>query len=113
MTKTFPLPVTKRLLLLFAITLLSVFHALAATPAITSFSPASGPVGTSVTITGSGFNTTAANNIVFFGATVAQVTSASATILTVIVPAGATYQPISVLNGGTQLTGYSAKPFVV
>ena len=30
------------------------------------FSPASGPVGTTVTIYGTGFNTTAANNIVFF-----------------------------------------------
>src|SRR5476651_249278 len=80
-------------------------------PTITSFTPASGPVGTSVTITGTNFNTTAASNIVFFGATMATVTAASTTSLTVTVPAGATYQPISVLNGPVALTGYSAVPF--
>jgi gliding motility-associated-like protein len=81
-------------------------------PTITSFTPASGPVGTSVTVTGTNFNTTAANNIVFFGATMATVTAASTTSLTVTVPAGATYQPVSVLNGATNLIGYSAAPFV-
>ena len=33
-------------------------------PTITSFSPTSGPIGTTVTITGTNFNTTAANNVV-------------------------------------------------
>src|SRR5665213_2408091 len=80
-------------------------------PAITSFTPASGPVGTSVTITGTNFNATKTSNIVFFGATMATVTAATTTSLTVIVPPGATYQPISVLNGGTALIGYSARPF--
>lgn len=42
---------------------------IAAPPQITSFSPTSGPVGTIVTIAGSDFNTTASNNVVFFGAT--------------------------------------------
>jgi gliding motility-associated-like protein len=81
-------------------------------PVIASFSPASGPVGTQVTITGSGFNATAASNIVFFGATRATVSAASATSLTVTVPVGATYQYITVLNGTTKLQGASAKPFV-
>jgi len=48
-----------------------------------------------VTIAGTNFNTTAANNIVYFGATRATVTAATATGLTVTVPAGATYKPIS------------------
>jgi gliding motility-associated-like protein len=78
---------------------------------ITSFTPASGPIGTTITITGTNFSTTIANNIVFFGATRATVTSATATQLTVTVPAGATYQPISVLVNG--LTAFSAKPFNV
>ena len=82
-----------------------------AQPTITSFSPTSGPIGTAVTITGTNFSTTDANNIVFFGATKATVTGASTTQLTVTVPAGATYQPISITVGG--LTGYSHQPFIV
>src|SRR5690606_6338823 len=54
-------------------------------PVITSFSPASGPIGTTVTITGTKFNAAAANNIVFFGATRATVTAASTASLEVIV----------------------------
>ena len=81
------------------------------TPAIASFSPQSGPVGTSVTITGTNFNTTPANNIVFFGATRADVTTSSETELIVSVPAGATFQPISVLVNGLQ--AYSKQPFIV
>ncbi len=79
---------------------------------ITSFSPTSGTIGSSVTITGSGFNTTAANNIVFFGATRGTVTSASATSINVTVPAGATHAPITVLNTATSLTAYSTAFFV-
>jgi len=80
-------------------------------PTITSFSPSSGPVGTSVTITGTNFDATPANNIVFFGATQATVTAATTTDLTVTVPTGATYQPITVLTNG--LLAFSDAPFVV
>ena len=90
----------------------TVFYTDAQAPTIASFSPASGPVGTTVTITGTGFDSTPANNIVFFGATMATVTAAGTTNLTVTVPVGATYQPITVLNGTNHLTGYSAKPFI-
>ena len=81
-------------------------------PVITTFSPGSGPIGTTVTITGTNFNTTPASNIVFFGATMATVTAGSSTSLTVTVPAGATYQPISVLNSAVALSGYSTMPFI-
>jgi len=93
--------------------LLSGFNAVqAAIPTITSFSPTSGPIGTTVTITGTNFNTTADDNVVFFGATRAVVTAATATSLTVTVPTGATYQNISVTNITTGLTVYSASPFI-
>ncbi len=82
-------------------------------PIITSFAPMSGPVGTSVTITGSNFNATPANNIVFFGATQAVVSAASISSLTLTVPVGATYQFISVIDISTNLIGYSPKPFLV
>jgi len=84
---------------------------MAQVPTLTSFSPASGPVGTSVIITGTNFSTTPASNIVFFGATKATVTAATTTQLTVTVPVGATYQPITVLTNS--LLAYSSKPFVV
>jgi hypothetical protein len=82
-------------------------------PTISSFSPLSGAIGSSVVITGTGFNTSTAQNFVFFGATMATVTAASTNSLTVTVPTGATYQPISVLNIANGLSGFSAKPFVV
>lgn len=78
-------------------------------PIIQSFSPTSGPVGTSVTITGANFSNVAANNTVFFGAVKATVISASGTSLNVTVPAGATYQPITVTTSG--LTAYSGLAF--
>ncbi len=77
---------------------------------IISFNPVSGRVGTTVTITGTGFDPVAGNNIVYFGGTRATVTSASATQLVVKVPAGATFHPISVTKGG--LTAYSPRPFI-
>ncbi|MGL1887452.1 MAG: FG-GAP-like repeat-containing protein [Reichenbachiella sp.] len=85
--------------------------AIAQVPTVSTFSPASGPVGTAVTITGTNFDTTPANNIVFFGATQATVSAATATSLTVTVPTGATYQPITVLVDG--LMAYASSPFVV
>jgi hypothetical protein len=80
-------------------------------PVITSFTPASGPVGTTVTITGNNFDNSPSQNIVYFGATKATVLSASATSLTVQVPVGATYEPITVTT--KQLTASSTIPFVV
>jgi len=110
-----PQPGLPRTLLLFKkCFLLSLFSVLTlqlwSQPVISSFSPASGNVGSTVIITGTGFSTTAANNIVYFGAVKAVVSSATTTTLTVTVPAGATYKPLSVTTGG--LTGYSTLPFV-
>jgi hypothetical protein len=66
-------------------------------PAITSFIPTSGLVGTVVTITGSRFGTTAnLNTVSFNGGVPAQITNATATSLTVIVPDDATTGPITI-----------------
>ncbi|OIR00601.1 FG-GAP repeat protein [mine drainage metagenome] len=83
------------------------FIKISAQPIINSFTPASGAVGTTVTITGTGFNTLPTNNIVIFGATKATVTAASTTGLTVTVPTGASFGPITVLNTTTGLTACS------
>jgi hypothetical protein len=82
-----------------------------AQPTISSFFPESGPVGTLITITGTGFSTVAADNIVFFGAVTGSVLSASSTSLVAEVPARASYQLITVTTGG--LVAYSKKPFSV
>jgi hypothetical protein len=57
-------------------------------PSITALSAANGVTGSSLTLTGAGFDSTAANNTVKFGTTNATVTAATATTLTVTVPAG-------------------------
>jgi len=89
-------------------------RALLGAPSITSFSPASGKSGTSITINGSGFDSTPANNSVSFGVlagTKAVVQSASTTQLTVVLPEGAVYGPITVTNTTTGLSGKSFTPF--
>ncbi len=80
-------------------------------PTIASFSPIRGPVGTVVTITGTKFDPTPTNNMVYFGATRAVVTAATFTQLSAVVPTGATFEPISVtVSGGT---AFSKRPFLV
>lgn len=99
---------TATLLCLCGVTVLSISQL-----SISSFTPTSGPVGTSVTINGSGFGTPAGNSFVYFGGVRAAVTSTSASTLIVTVPAGAAYGPISVFNLLTSLTGYSSSHFIV
>jgi len=82
-------------------------------PKITSFTPASGPIGTVVTITGINFDLITTNNIVFFGAVKATVSSVSSTSLLVSVPIGSTYEPITVTTLNNNLTAYSSQPFLV
>ena len=78
-------------------------------PIITSFNPTSGKPKTTVTLTGTNFSTIAFN-IVFFGATRATVTAATATGVT-LVPTGATYAPITLLNTVTSLAATSLVNF--
>jgi hypothetical protein len=82
-----------------------------AQPFINSFSPASGPAGTSITINGTNFSTNSLANTVYFGPVRAVVSSASFNQLSIIVPFGATYEPISVTVNG--LTAYSASQFLI
>ncbi len=79
--------------------------------AITSFTPASGPVGTAVTINGTGFDPIASNNQVRFNAEAAVIVNASPVVLNVIVPLRATTGPITLTN--SRGTATSATPFTV
>lgn len=73
-------------------------------PTITSFTPSSGPVGTSVTITGTNFSTTPVSNTVRFNGTVAAVSASTATSITTTVPANATTGKITVTISGNTAT---------
>ena len=78
-------------------------------PTITSFTPASGIIGTKVVITGT--NLTGATSVTFNGVAAATVTLASATSITATVPAGATSGLISVTTPGGTVA--SATPYTV
>lgn len=83
-------------------------------PTITSFTPISGPIGTTVIITGTNFDATPANNIVMFNGTAATVTASTSTSITATVPTGATTGLISVTVGGntaTSTTNFTVAPF--
>ncbi len=68
-----------------------------AAPTLSSFSPASGPVGSTVTLNGTNLN---AATEVRFGTRVAAYTVVSATRLTAVVPAGATTGLVTVTTTG-------------
>lgn len=80
-------------------------------PTITGISPAGANVGDTVTITGTGFSTTAGDNTVNFNGITAIITSSTSTQIIVTVPAGATSGNITVTVGG--LTATSASSFTV
>lgn len=104
-----PTGVCRKHLIILVLSLLSL--KLFSQPVIKSFSPGSGFAGSSVIISGSNFSSVPANNIVFFGSVRATVTAASPTSLTVTVPTGATFKPISVTVN--RLTSFSAQSFIL
>lgn len=91
--------------------LTGITRQLSTTKAVLQFTPASGPVGTTITIYGTGFSATPASNVVKFNGTTATVLTASTTVLTANVPAAATSGPISVTVGG--ITATSSASFTV
>lgn len=106
------MPVWPALRTCLALLILAALPALAsAAPSITSLSPTSGPVGTSVTITGSAFGTTQGNSTVKFnGTTATTITSWSATSIVATVPSGATTGNVVVRVSNSNSNG---KPFTV
>lgn len=99
-----------RLLGLLVLLLSLPVLAQAQTPIITSFSPTSGPIGTSVTITGTDLGS--ASSVSFNGTAQTSFTSNSATQLVLNVPSGATTGPLTVTTpGGTSAA--SSQTFTV
>jgi Concanavalin A-like lectin/glucanases superfamily/IPT/TIG domain len=80
-------------------------------PTVTSFSPAYALPGAAVTIIGTNFSTTPANNTVSINSIAATVTAATATQLTVTIPALATTGKIAVTTN--TVTASSANDFEV
>ncbi|MCH8620551.1 IPT/TIG domain-containing protein, partial [Undibacterium sp. TS12] len=78
---------------------------------IAEFSPSSGSAGTVVTISGSGFDAVAANNIVKFNGKPATVTAATANSLTASAPADVSTGKITISNANGTAT--SSNDFVV
>ena len=82
-----------------------------ARPVVSGFSTGTALAGQTLGINGSGFATTAANNLVRIGGNEARVTAAAATLLSVIIPFGAESGPVSVRTG--QGEGMSASPLTM
>ena len=85
-------------------------------PTITSFTPATGAVGSTVVITGTNF--TAASQVTFAGTNAPVYSVNSATQITVVVPTGAVTGPIAVttpLGTGTSATSFTipAAPAII
>lgn len=74
-------------------------------PTISGLSPSLGPVGASVTITGTNFGATQANGIVTFNGTIAAPVTWSETSIVVPVPSGATKGPVEVTANGIPSNG--------
>ena len=83
----------------------------AAPPEVSSISPNEGPKATLVTINGTNFSTTLAENEVTFNGKPANITAASATQLTVSVPSAAGSGPIVVKSNGRQAANGPAFTF--
>ena len=94
---------------LFSIIVLSARLAFTQAPVINSFTYPQRPGGY-IVISGSNFSPAISGNTVYIGAAKATVKVAGASSLSVVVPYGATYQPITVTVNN--LTGYSALSFV-
>ena len=77
-------------------------------PTVTSMTPTTGSAGTSVTLTGTNFDVTPANNTVRFNGTQAVVTASTATSISTSVPSGISNGPVSVTTvGGTATSATS------
>jgi len=74
-------------------------------PTVTSITPSIGAVGSSVTVTGTGFGATQSTSILDFYGVVATITSWSDTSIQAIVPANASTGPVNVTVGGLVGTG--------
>jgi hypothetical protein len=79
---------------------MAVFITTSSPAGLLTLNPPSGPVNSVVNISGANFDPDAAKNIVYFGAVRATVTAVGPSNLTVLVPTGATFAPVTVTVAG-------------
>ena len=91
--------------------LLSITRNSSSQLSLIEFTPDKGPIGSAVTIYGTGFSPTPANNTVKFNGTTATVTASSATQISTTVPVGATTGLITVTTAAGTVS--SSVPFTV
>jgi len=103
---------TSKLITGFSLWLIAL-SAYAQTPLISSIDKTTAGIGEIVTIAGSGFDNSAANLAVEFGAIKAVIVTATENLLEVEVPSGATLGSISVTHKTSNKTGYSSELFKV
>ena len=84
--------------------MLGVTAAQAADPTITSFTPTSGPIGTTVTITGTHFNSPVVTDVEFDDRNAGTFTVVNDTRITATVPSNGTDGPIQVTNAAGTAT---------
>ena len=87
---------------------LSITRTTSSQVSVIEFTPNGGPIGTQVTIYGTAFGATPAQNTVKFNGVTASLVSASVTRIVAIVPAGATTGAISVTAPGGTATSSSS-----
>src|SRR5580700_5408367 len=78
--------------------LLAITRYTAGQASVLDFTPSSGPVGTVVTISGTGYSATVSQDTVAFNGKTATITSATVNQIIVTVPSGATTGPIKVTS---------------
>jgi hypothetical protein len=83
-----------------------------APPVIVSFTPAAAPNGADITVNGTNFSGSASSDILYMGAAKGKIISATPSQLTVQVPPGSTYSPISVVNTTTGLQASAVNPLI-
>lgn len=100
-------------LFLLKVCLLSAVSAFAQTPEIKNVDKVKGSLDQTIMLKGSSFGTDATKLAVTFGATRADIVSVTDQVLSVRVPAGATYDNISVSNTTSGRTGYTREQFLL
>ncbi|MEO1051548.1 MAG: FG-GAP-like repeat-containing protein [Bacteroidota bacterium] len=82
-------------------------------PIVRNVDPNAGAFGETAVITGQNFNTNVSNNAVYFGAAPARIISATDQIIEAQIPAGASYNRVSVANLSNGRIGYSRDQFTL
>ena len=95
------------------LTLALAQHTYGQKPEISNLNRKVGPLATVVTISGSGFSTNANDLLVYFGSAKGRILSSTSNIIEVQVPAGATFDQVSVTNLASGQTGYSRDYFLL